>query len=299
MWKPISYTVSYNGNGATGGSTASSSHVYDAARSLTANGFRRSYTLTGDAQGGSAGVKRLDCTWGWKSWNERADGTGSSYGNKASVKNLRATTGTTNLYAQWDEGYVELPDPGTKSDCTFKGWYDAPSGGSLIGKTGDRVSVASSTTYYARWQPYARIAYYADGADGAVFSESVEAGCAYRSNSQATAQATKADCAGFDGWYLDAACTRPFAEGSIVPEAGLSLYGRNRVTVSYALTDRTVALFADRELFADEARLEPLARIEPPPSRELFYGDRQHCCVPAMVGSRVRRHRAFLNLTLA
>lgn len=124
-------------------------------------------------------MKRLDCTWGWKSWNERADGTGSSYGNKASVKNLRATTGTTNLYAQWDEGYVELPDPGTKSDCTFKGWYDAPSGGSLIGKTGDRVYVASSTTYYARWQPYARIAYYADGADGAVFSESVEAGCAY------------------------------------------------------------------------------------------------------------------------
>ena len=95
--------------------------MYDAARSLTANGFRRSYTLTCDAQGGSAGVKRLDCTWGWKSWNERADGTGSSYGNKASVKNLRATTGTTNLYAQWDEGYVELPDPGTKSDCTFKG----------------------------------------------------------------------------------------------------------------------------------------------------------------------------------
>ncbi|MFR1637817.1 MAG: hypothetical protein ACLSVD_00795 [Eggerthellaceae bacterium] len=44
------------------------------------------------------------------------------------------------------------------------------------------------------------------------------------------------------------------------------------MTVSYALTDRTVALFADRELFADEARLEPLARIEPPPSRELFYG---------------------------
>ena len=75
VWKPISYTVSYNGNGATGGSTASSSHVYDAARSLTANGFRRSYTLTCDAQGGSAGVKRLDCTWGWKSWNERGTGT--------------------------------------------------------------------------------------------------------------------------------------------------------------------------------------------------------------------------------
>ncbi len=121
VWKPISYTVSYNGNGATGGSTASSSHVYDAARALTANGFRRSYTLTCDAQGGSAGVKRLDCAWGWKSWNERADGTGSSYGNKASVKNLRSTTGTTNLYAQWDEGYVELPIRGRNPIARSRG----------------------------------------------------------------------------------------------------------------------------------------------------------------------------------
>lgn len=275
VWKPISYTVSYNGNGATSGSTASSSHVYDAAKTLTSNGFRRSYALTCDAQGGSAGVTRLDCTWKWKSWNTRVDGGGASYGNRASVRNLRTTTGTTNLYAQWSEGVVELPDPGTKADCAFKGWYDAPSGGSPIGKAGDRVSIGSSTTYYAQWQPYARIAYYADGAGSPVFSESVEAGTAYRANARAAAQATRPDCAGFDGWYLDAACTQPFVEGSAVPEAGLALYGRNRVRVSYAPTDRTVALFADRELFADEGGLRPLAHgVELPQARELFYGER-------------------------
>lgn len=275
VWKPIAYTVSYNGNGATGGSTASSSHVYDASKALTANGFRRSYTLTCDSQGGSTGVTRLNCAWGWKSWNARADGGGASYGDRASVRNLRTTTGAVNLYAQWNEGVVELPDPGTKADCAFKGWYDAASGGSLIGKIGDRVSIGSSATYYAQWQPYARVAYYADGSSAPVFSESVEVGSSYRTNAQAITQATKPDCAGFDGWYLDAGCTQPFAEGSAVPDAGLALYGRNRVTVSYALTDRTVALFADRELFAEEGRLEPLAYgIELPQQRALFYGDR-------------------------
>lgn len=275
VWKPISYTVSYNGNGATSGSTASSSHVYDASKALTANGFRRSYALTCDSQGGSAGVTRLTCDWRWRSWNARADGSGPSYGNGFSVRNLRSTTGTANLYAQWDAGSVELPDPGTKPDCAFKGWYDAPAGGSLVGNAGDRVTIGSSATYYARWQPYARIAYYVDGESAPVFEESVEAGSAYRTNARATDRATKADCAGFDGWYLDAACTRPFAEGASAPDTGFALYGRNRVAVSYALTDKTAAFFSEHDLFADEAKLEPLDRGPAlPEPRELYYGER-------------------------
>lgn len=275
VWKPISYTVSYSGNGATSGSTASSVHVYDVAKALTANGFQRRYALTCDSQGGSTGVKQLNCTWSWKSWNTRADGSGSSYANKASVKNLRATAGVATLHAQWSKGFVQLPDPGTKKGYAFKGWYDAPSGGSLVGQAGDRVSVSSNTRYYAQWKPYARIAYFSDGERTPVFEESVEAGASYRVNAQATKQAKKSDCAGFDGWYLDAACTKPFVGGSSVPDAGLALYGRNRVTVSYALTDRTVALFADRTLFADETGLEPLeGGIALPQPCELFYGDR-------------------------
>ena len=109
VWKPIVYAVSYDGNGATAGSTAASSHVYDAAKALTANGFTRSYAMTCDAQGGSAGTKNLTCTWNWKSWNLRADGAGSSYGNRATVKNLRTSSGTTQLYAQWDEGRWRCP----------------------------------------------------------------------------------------------------------------------------------------------------------------------------------------------
>ena len=42
------YTVAYNGNGATGGSTANSSHTYNSAKALTTNGFTRTgYTFMG------------------------------------------------------------------------------------------------------------------------------------------------------------------------------------------------------------------------------------------------------------
>ena len=48
IWDANTYTVKYNGNNNTGGSTASSSHTYDTAKALTTNGFTRTgYTFTG------------------------------------------------------------------------------------------------------------------------------------------------------------------------------------------------------------------------------------------------------------
>lgn len=50
---PITYTIKYNGNGATSGSTTSSSHTYDEEKELTANGFSRTgYTFAGWAKKG-------------------------------------------------------------------------------------------------------------------------------------------------------------------------------------------------------------------------------------------------------
>lgn len=82
-WKPITYTIQFDGNGNTGGSTASMSMTYDVAKNLTANGFTKSeYKFTG--------------------WNTKADGTGTAYTDKQSVKNLKSTDGSTiTLYAQW------------------------------------------------------------------------------------------------------------------------------------------------------------------------------------------------------
>ena len=80
---PNTYTVKYDGNTATSGSTTDSPHTYDAAKALTANGF----TKTG---------------YTFKEWNTAADGSGTAYANNASVKNLTAVNGgTVTLYAQW------------------------------------------------------------------------------------------------------------------------------------------------------------------------------------------------------
>ena len=40
-WEPIVYSVSYNGNGATKGNTATSTHTYDTEQQLTPNGYAR------------------------------------------------------------------------------------------------------------------------------------------------------------------------------------------------------------------------------------------------------------------
>ena len=77
------YTVKYNGNGENSGTTPSSSHTYDTAKNLTANGYvKNGYQFVG--------------------WNTQANGSGTSYSDKQSVKNLTATNGgTVTLYSQW------------------------------------------------------------------------------------------------------------------------------------------------------------------------------------------------------
>ena len=83
QWEPISYTIKYDGNGATDGSTASSKHIYDVEKTLTPNGYiRTGYTF--------------------KEWNTKADGSGTSYTDRQAVKNLASVDGATViLYAQW------------------------------------------------------------------------------------------------------------------------------------------------------------------------------------------------------
>ena len=93
QWTPNTYTISYNGNGNTGGSTASSTHTYDVAKNLTANGFTKTgYTFAGWATSQSGNVVHAD---------------------KASVKNLSATQGATiTFYAKWTiNSYTLSIDP--------------------------------------------------------------------------------------------------------------------------------------------------------------------------------------------
>ena len=162
VWKANIYTVKYDGNGNTGGSTASSSHTYDTAKALTANGF----TKTG---------------YTFKGWNTKADGSGTSYADKASVKNLSSTNGATvTLYAQWTAnkyivtynanggsgtmatdkatygaGYVTKENVFSRTGYTFVGWNEKADGTgtdwtSWIGKSWT-WTYTKNITLYAQW----------------------------------------------------------------------------------------------------------------------------------------------------
>jgi len=78
-WTVNNYTITFDGNGSTGGSMSNQAIVAFASANLTANAFTRTgYTFSG--------------------WNTASDGSGTSYANSASY-----TMGTVNvtLYAQW------------------------------------------------------------------------------------------------------------------------------------------------------------------------------------------------------
>ena len=169
QWKANTYTVKYDGNGATGGSSASSSHTYDVAKALTANGYiRTGYTF--------------------KNWNTQADGKGVSYADKASVKNLTSVNGATvTFYAQWsinsytltynpnggsvsptsksltyNSAYGTLPTP-TRKGYTFTGWFTAASGGTKVSES--TKMGAGNITIYAHWKANVlRVNYYPNGA---------------------------------------------------------------------------------------------------------------------------------------
>ncbi len=83
QWSPIGYGVGFDSNGGTSGSMTGLILSYDGEITLPENTYKKTgHTFVG--------------------WNTKADGTGTSYGDKATVKNLTSTSGSlVTLYAQW------------------------------------------------------------------------------------------------------------------------------------------------------------------------------------------------------
>jgi uncharacterized repeat protein (TIGR02543 family) len=79
----FTYKIQYDGNGATSGTMSTKTCKYSKSYQLAANKFtKKGYTFAG--------------------WNTKKDGTGKTYKNKASIKNLASKSGKTiTLYAQW------------------------------------------------------------------------------------------------------------------------------------------------------------------------------------------------------
>lgn len=97
QWTANGYTIVFNGNGATSGSMTNLAMTYGTSKNLTANAFAKTnYSFNG--------------------WNTKADGSGTSYADKASINNLTSTNGATvTLYAIWKLKTVSMP--------SYIGWY--------------------------------------------------------------------------------------------------------------------------------------------------------------------------------
>ena len=161
-WTVNKYTVVFDANrpanasGMIGGYMDDQGFTYDVAQNLSKN----KYTLAG---------------WTFEGWNAKADGSGSSYSDEASVNNLTDKPGVVKLYARWaaidctvtfqSNGGTEVAGGSVKYDSTYKshsgwlptptltnydfgGWYTENSGGT---KVSNDTKVTSSHTLYARW----------------------------------------------------------------------------------------------------------------------------------------------------
>ena len=126
QWTPITYTVRFNKNDAVAGGTMTDQiHTYDAELALSGNGFTHD-------------------THGFLRWTANSDGTGASYNNGATVKNLSATQGAiVNLWAKWGLSYSVQYDK------------NAPDASGTMLNSNHEIDVAQSLTANA----YTRVGY--------------------------------------------------------------------------------------------------------------------------------------------
>lgn len=182
-WIPNTYTIVYNKNGATGGSMADTTGcTFDVSYKLRSNAYtRKGYTFTG--------------------WNTKADGSGTSYKDQASVKNLSSQSNDKiTLYAQWEitkyqityklnggtnhsgnpaaytvDQAVALSAP-SRTGYTFSGWYSDQNYKNKV--TSIQKGSTGNKTYYAKWTPNTyTIVYNKNGATGGSMTDT--ANCAY------------------------------------------------------------------------------------------------------------------------
>ena len=152
QWNPVKYYVEFHGNGSTSGSMSNETFKYDSAKALTANSFKRSFTVTYNYNGSGKDNTTAAANASFSGWAKTADGA-KKYDNKESVKNLTSTSGATvDLYAKWSDASVKLPSP-TRAGYVFSGWYTAASGGTKIGNGGASYTPSKNITLYARWNP--------------------------------------------------------------------------------------------------------------------------------------------------
>ena len=241
-WDPISYTVRYNGNGSTGGSTGNSVHIYDEAKNLTANGFKREFDVTFDYNYSGSTSTTATATSEFLGWATSENGN-KVYEDKQSVKNLTAEDGKIiDLYAKWADSSVELPTP-TRTGYTFDGWYT--SDGTKVSQT---FTPTAATKLTAHWTPITYTVSY--NGNGATSGETASSSHTYDVAKALTANGFKREfTVTFDYNYSGSTATTAAAvsnfNGWAKTETGAAEYSDGASVTNLSSTDGdTVILYA-------------------------------------------------------
>ena len=142
-WTANTYTVTYNANGGTG-APASQTKVYGQNLTLSSTKPTASWTLTYNANGGSVSLTSKSLSRPFRTWNTRADGTGTNYAPGSTYTGNAPLT----LYAQYNNPTAgTLPTP-TRPNCAFNRWTTAQNSGSIVTSS---TTITRNTTIYAFW----------------------------------------------------------------------------------------------------------------------------------------------------
>lgn len=147
------FSIVYNGNSATGGSTAAQTHTSGTATTIQNNGFTRTgcnfviwntksnRTGTDYSQGASynndASVT-LFAIWAWKTFTVTFDPNGEG-----------ATVSPTSKTVTYNSTYGTLPTP-TRPKYAFLGWFTSATGGTQV-TSSTTVTLTGNQTLYAHW----------------------------------------------------------------------------------------------------------------------------------------------------
>lgn len=151
-WTENPITVTFNGNGSTGGVMPNDTFKYDTAKTLTANRFERKYSVSYNANNGVCDTASDTAVYSFTGWNSSADGTGEySYSDRQRITNPNGLiSGSTTLYAQWQSGSVTLPSA-SRNGYEFEGWWTKPAGGGFAGNAGASYTPFGPAALYAHW----------------------------------------------------------------------------------------------------------------------------------------------------
>ena len=295
QWIPHTYTVAYNQNKPANasttvtGTTENSSHIYDVAKNITPN----EYALTG---------------YTFKGWNTASNGSGTSYANNASVKNLTATDGATvTLYAKWDaneyditfheEGGSTVSDQAvvfdsttnnevavpTREGYTFNGWFTQQSGGTKVYNADG--TCAKNTAYwdangkwikpdgetlYAQWTANTYTLTYDTKGGSPLEDQTVTFDSPYIGESPERVGYI------FDRWFKDTAYTQPITIGSTLVKtaADHSIYAKwNPITYKIYYADGTNTVKVQNAKYGEAFNLPLASTLNlTPPANHHFVG---------------------------